>query len=186
MRTLTTVKNRIPTLAAEASSPQPTASPHPAGTNLEATVLKTWATRFGGRDELLLVATSHGHADRLNESARAALQAIGRLTGPTARAGDPELAVGDRVVAGSGGIPRPGELGIPEGCPGDVRLVTSGGQAVVIDFPTAGVLRLTGPQLANARLRYGYATPAAPGFGQRIGSIRVAIPARTGLDVTGA
>jgi|GEM_PF-5722735 len=150
---------------------------------LDDAVLTEWATRFGTADELLLLAASVPEAENLNHTARAALRSSGRLTGPPARVGGLEVAAGDRVVAGQGGIPGGGSAGIPEGCPGDVRLVSAGGGAVVVDFPTAGLLRLSGPALAKARLRYGYAVPAPPGVGRRLGSLRLAAPGDVGIDV---
>ncbi|MEW6473455.1 MAG: hypothetical protein AB1679_14380 [Actinomycetota bacterium] len=131
---------------------------------------------LGNPDELVLLACSHPEAELLNRLGRSALTAAGRLAGPTVRAGDVELAPGDRVVAGAGGIGRPGGRGVPEGSPGDVRLVDTAGRSVVIDFPTAGVVRLSGAQLQHARLRYGYAIPAPPGFGVRVGDLRLAHP----------
>jgi hypothetical protein len=98
-------------------------------------------------------------------------------------AGDLALTPGDRIVAGPGGIGRPNGLGIPEGCPGDVRLVDPASGSAVIDFPTAGVVRLTRPCLQRASLRYGYATPAPPGFGRRIGGVRLTQPAHVGAEI---
>jgi hypothetical protein len=58
---------------------------------------------------------------------------------------------------------------------------TSG--STVIDFPTAGVMRLSRSRLQQASLRYGYAIPAPPSFGRRIGGVRLAPPAHVGLEI---
>ncbi|MGH9000946.1 MAG: hypothetical protein ACRDY7_16320 [Acidimicrobiia bacterium] len=170
---------------ASSSRPAPTPSTSAASppTTPEPAALRAWSLRWGTPDELLLLAASHREAEQLNRLARSALTAAGRLGGPTVRAGELDLAPGDRVVAGAGGIGRPGGRGIPEGCPGDVRMVEAAGRSMVVDFPTAGVVRLTGSQLQKARLRYGYAIPAPPGFGIRMGDIRLGHPAELGLEV---
>jgi hypothetical protein len=62
-------------------------------------------------------------------------------------------------------------------------MVDTAGRAVVVDFPTAGVVRLSGSQLQRARLGYGYAIPAPPGFGIRVGDLRLAHPTEIGLEV---
>jgi hypothetical protein len=178
---MTTTKHLHPALR-----PNPTVRPNPASPADDATrtvVLQTWARQWGTNDELLLLASSHGEAKNLNLLARATLRSTGHLRGPSVMAGDLELTPGERIVAGPGGIGRTGGGGIPEGCPGDVRLVDPAGGSVVIDFPTAGVVRLSRPCLERASLRYGYAIPAPPGFGRRIGGVRLARPAHVGAEI---
>jgi hypothetical protein len=160
--------------------PIPTPAAHDAA---RAAVLQTWARQWGTTDELLLLASSAGEAKNLNLLARATLRSAGRLRGPSVLAGDLELTPGDRIVAGAGGIGRPGGHGIPEGCPGDVRLVDQATGSAVIDFPTAGAVRLNRAGLQRAALSYGYAVPAPPGFGRRIGGVRLAHPARAGAEI---
>lgn len=166
--------------------PNPTIRPTPAPPAADAArtaVLQTWARQWGTSDELVLLASSHGEAKDLNLLARSTLQSAGRLRGPSVMAGDLALTPGDRIVAGPGGIGRPNGPGIPEGCPGDFRLVDPASGSAVIDFPTAGVVRLTRPCLQRASLRYGYATPAPPGFGRRIGGVRLTHPAHAGAEI---
>jgi hypothetical protein len=167
-----------PTISSEANhlASSPGSHPHSA-------VLEAWASRWGTPDELVLLASSTPEATNLNVLARAALRRLGHLRGPAVTAGDVELCPGDRIVAGPGGIGRPGGYGIPEGCPGDVRLVDPAGGSLVIDFPTAGVVRLRRSHLERTPLRYGYAVPAPPGFGRRIGGVRLAHPTRSGAEI---
>ena len=146
-------------------------------------VLDAWARQWGTPDELVLLASSRGEARNLNLLARSTLRAAGRLAGPSVTAGDLELTPGDRVVAGPHGIGRPDGHGIPPGCPGDVRLVDPAAGSAVIDFPTAGVVHLNRTGLQRAALAYGYAVPAPPGFGQRMGGLRLATPARLGAEI---
>ena len=155
----------------------------PADQVARANMLETWARSWGSPDELALLASSRGEAQNLNLLARSALRAAGRLAGPSVTAGDLELTPGDRVAAGPNGIGRPGGHGIPPGCPGDVRLVDPAAGSAVIDFPTAGVIRLNRTGLQCAALTYGYAVPAPPGFGQRIGGLRLATPAHLGAEI---
>ena len=145
--------------------------------------LHAWARHWGTPEELVLLASSRGEARNLSRLARTALRSAGRLAGPAVRAGDLELTPGDRVVAGPHGIGRPGGLGVPPGCPGDVRLVDPATGSAVIDFPTAGVVRLNRTGLARAELAYGYALPAPPGVGRRVGTLRLASPARLGAEI---
>lgn len=146
-------------------------------------VLDAWARHWGTPDELALLASSRGEARNLNLLARSTLRAAGRLAGPSVTAGDLELTPGDRIITGPHGIGRPGGHGIPPGCPGDVRLVDPAAGSAVIDFPTAGVVRLNRTGLQRASLAYGYAVPAPPGFGRRIGGLRLATPARLGAEI---
>jgi hypothetical protein len=55
--------------------------------------------------------------------------------------------------------------------------------SAVIDFPTAGAVRLSGTALQKASLAYGYAVAAPPGVGRRVGSLRLAAPARLGAEI---
>jgi hypothetical protein len=167
-----------PTISSEAH-PLPS-SP---GSDPDSAVLDAWARRWGTPDELVVLASSTPEATNLNVVARAALRRLGHLRGPAVTAGGVELCPGDRVVAGPGGIGRPGGSGIPEGCPGDVRLVDPTAGSVVIDFPTAGVVRLRRSHLERTSLRYGYVVPAPPGFGRRIGGVRLAHPSRSGAEI---
>jgi hypothetical protein len=153
------------------------------GSDLDSAVLEAWARRWGTPDELVVLASSPPEATNLNVLARAALRRLGHLRGPAVTAGGVELSPGDRVVAGPGGIGRPGGYGVPEGCPGDVRLVDPAGASVVIEFPTVGVVRLRRSHLGRTPLRYGYAVPAPPGFGWRIGGVRLAHPTRSGAEI---
>jgi hypothetical protein len=155
----------------------------PADDAARAAVLQTWARRWGTDDELVLLASSHGEAQNLNLLARATLRRTGHLQGPCVMAGEIELTPGDRIVAGPGGIGRTDGLGIPAGCPGDVRLVDATSGSAVIDFPTAGVMHLSRSCLQRTSLRYGYAIPAPPGFGRRIGGVRLARPAHIGAEI---
>ena len=155
----------------------------PADQAARSSVLDAWARQWGTPDELALLASSRGEAHNLNLLARSTLRATGQLAGPSVAAGDLELTPGDRVVAGPHGIGRPDGRGIPPGCPGDVRLVDRGAGSAVIDFPTAGVVRLNRTGLQRAALAYGYAIPAPPGFGQRMGGLRLATPARLGAEI---
>ena len=148
-----------------------------------AAVLDTWARQWGTPDELILLASSRAEARNLNLLARSTLRTAGRLAGPSVTAGDLELTPGDRVVVGADGIGRPGGHGIPPGCPGDVRLVDPAATTAVIDFPTAGAVRLSGTGLQRGSLAYGYAVPAPPGFGRRIGGLRLATPAHLGAEI---
>jgi hypothetical protein len=178
---MTTTKHLHP-----AYRPNATVRPIPASPATDAAraaVLQTWARQWGTSDELLLLASSPGEAKDLNLLARSTLRSAGRLRGRSVLAGDLELTPGDRIVAGPGGIGRPGGHGIPEGCPGDVRLVDHASGSAVIDFPTAGVVRLSRACLQRVSLRYGYAVPAAPGFGRRIGGVRLTHPARAGAEI---
>jgi hypothetical protein len=154
----------------------------PADQAARSKVLEAWAHGWGTPDELVLLASSQGEARNLNLLARSTLRAAGRLVGPSVAAGDLELTPGDRVVAGPNGIGRPGGHGIPPGCPGDVRLVDPVAGSAVIDFP-AGVVRLNRIGLQRAPLAYGYAVPAPPGFGRRIGGLRLATPSRLGAEI---
>jgi hypothetical protein len=164
--------------------PNPTVpSLTPADEKARADVLETWARQWGTDDELLLLASSRGEAENLNRLARSALRTAGRLRGPSVAAGDLELTPGDRVITGPSGIGRPNGFGIPRGCPGDVRLVDPASGSVVIDFPTDGVVRLTRTCLERASLTYGYAIPAPPGFGRRVGGVRLARPAHVGAEI---
>ena len=155
----------------------------PADPSARAAVLDAWARQWGTPDELVLLASSRAEARNLNLLARSTLRTGGRLAGPSVTAGDLELTPGDRVVAGSGGIGRPGGHGIPPGCPGDVRLVDPAASSAVIDFPTAGVVRLNRTGLERAALTYGYAVPAPPGIGRRVGGLRLATSARLGAEI---
>ncbi|HVW33427.1 MAG TPA: hypothetical protein VHL53_12875 [Acidimicrobiia bacterium] len=155
----------------------------PADESTRVDALETWARRWGTEHELLLLASSRGEARSLNLLARSALRAAGRLSGPTVPAGHLELTPGDRVVAGPSGVGRPGGPGIPGGCPGDVRLVDPATGSAVIDFPTAGVVRLSRGSLQRASLAYGYAIPAPPGLGHRFGGVRLAAPAHVGAEI---
>jgi hypothetical protein len=155
----------------------------PADQAARSSVLDAWARHWGTPDELALLASSRGEARNLNLLARSRLRAAGRLAGPSVTAGDLELTPGDRVVTGPHGIGRAGGHGIPPGCPGDVRLVDPAAGSAVIDFPTAGVVRLNRTGLQRASLAYGYAVPAPPGFGRRIGGLRLATPARLGAEI---
>ena len=146
-------------------------------------VLDAWARQWGTPGELVLLASSRAEARDLNFLARSALRTAGRLAGPSVTAGDVELAPGDRVVAGPRGIGRTGGHGIPPGCPGDVRLVDPAARSAVIDFPTAGAVRLSGTGLQKASLAYGYALAAPPGVGRRIAGLRLAAPARLGAEI---
>lgn len=178
---MTTTKHVHP-----AYRPNPTIRTHPGAAADDArrtAVLEAWARQWGTANELVLLASSHGEAKNLNLLARSTLQNTGRLRGPSVQAGDLELTPGDRIVVGPGGIGRPDVRRVPEGCVGDVRLVDPARGDAVIDFPTAGAVRLTGTCLQRASLRYGYAIPAAPGFGRRFGSVRVAHPTQIGLEI---
>jgi hypothetical protein len=155
----------------------------PAAQAARSRALDAWAHHWGAPDELALLASSRAEARNLNLLARSTLRAAGRLAGPSVTAGDLELTPGDRVVAGPDGIGRPGGHGIPPGCPGDVRLVDPAAGSAVIDFPTAGVVRLNRTGLQRAALTYGYAVPAPPGCGQRIGGLRLATPAHLGAEI---
>lgn len=146
-------------------------------------VLKLWAGQWGTDDELLLLASSRSEARTLNTLARSALRSAGHLRGPAVAAGELELTPGDRVVTGPNGIGRPGGLGIPPGCPGDVRLVNPSDGSAVIDFPTSGVMRLSRTCLERASLTYGYAVPAPPGQGRPVAGIRLAHPAHLGAEI---
>lgn len=119
----------------------------------------------------------------------------GRLPGPSIRAGALDLSPGDWVVAGSDGIGSgqvrtqrgsrcSAGLGVPQGFPGDVRLVDPAGAWAIVDFPSFGVVRL--PTGALARLRHGYALAAPPGIGTHVAGLRVARPARLGPAIPGA
>lgn len=178
---MTTTKHLHP-----AHRPTPTIPPQPEPRPDDPTrtaVLDAWARRWGTDDELVLLASSPREAASLNRLARSTLRRTGRLPGPDVRVGDVELAPGDRIVVGRGGIGRPHGRGIPEGCIGDVRLVDAAVGATVIDFPAIGTVRLSTTCVERAAVRHGYAIPAPPGFGRRFGSIRVAHPAQIGLEI---
>lgn len=165
-----------------------------------AAALRAWASLWNTADEVVLLAGSPREAVELNQRARQALLDAGRLHGPSVRLEHLDLVPGDRVVAGESGIGpahlrplrTPGSrctgataaVGVPPGCPGDVRLVDPAGGWAVIDFPTHGVVRLAPTGLA--RLQHAYAIPAAPGVGTRIAGLRVARPARLGVEIPGA
>ena len=187
--------------ATERPSPSPVDPDIHPSPEAAAAALRAWASLWNTSDEVVLLAGSPREADQLNRRARQALIDTGRLHGPTIRAEHLDLMPGDRVVAGDQGIGsahlrplRAGAtrgsartavgIGIPPGCLGDVRLVDPAGGWAVVDFPTHGVVRLTPAGLA--RLRHAYALPAAPGVGTRIAGLRVAPPARLGVEIPGA
>ena len=180
---MTTTKRLHPALRTNPALPAYIDGNNPALQAIRSEALETWARQWGTADELVLLASSHGEACTLNLLARSALRTAGRLAGPSVISGDLELTPGDRVVAGPGGIGRPGGHGIPPGCSGDVRLVDPATSSAVIDFPTAGVVRLNRTGLQRASLAYGYAVPAPPGFGQRVGGLRLANPAHLGAEI---
>jgi len=190
-----------PTDPPSPSTPDPDLHPSP---EAAAAALRAWASLWNTPDEVVLLASSPGEADQLNHRARQALIDTGRLHGPAVRFADLDLMPGDRVVVGNDSIgpahlrplrtggsrgasptARPGAgLGIPPGCLGDVRLVDPAGDWAVIDFPTRGVARLTASGVA--RLRHAYALLTAPGVGTRVAGLRVARPARLGVEIPGA
>jgi hypothetical protein len=180
---MTTTKRLHPALRTNPVLPAYTDGNHAAEQAIRSQVLETWARQWGTAEELVLLASSRGEARTLNLLARSALRTAGRLAGPSVTAGNLELRPGDRVVAGPSGIGRPGGHGIPAGCPGDVRLVDPAAGSAVIDFPTAGAVRLNRTGLQRASLSYGYAVPAPPGFGQRVGGLRLATPAHLGAEI---
>lgn len=180
---MTTTKRLHPALRPNPILPNYLEANTPADRANRAAVLDAWNRKWGTPDELVLLASSRAEARNLNIVARSTLRAAGRLAGPSVTAGDLELTPGDRVVAGLGGIGRPGGHGIPPGCPGDVRLVDPAVGSAVIDFPTAGAVRLSRTGLEKAALAYGYAVAAPPGVGRRIGGVRLAAPARLGAEI---
>jgi len=180
---MTTTKRLDPALRPNPTLPAYLDGNDPAERAVRAKVLETWARQWGTADELVLLASSRGEASHLNRLARSALRTAGRLTGPAVSAGDVELSPGDRVVTGAHGIGRPGGHGIPPGCLGDVRLVDPADGTAIIDFPAAGVIRLNRGGLERAALAYGYAVPAPPGVGRRIGGLRLATPAHIGAEI---
>ncbi|MEW6474377.1 MAG: hypothetical protein AB1679_19160 [Actinomycetota bacterium] len=180
---MTNTKRLHPALRPNPTLPAAIAGNAPADRAVRSAVLDAWARQWGTPGELVLLASSPAEARSLNLLARSTLRAAGRLAGPAVAAGDVELAPGDRVVAGPGGIGRPDGRGIPQGCPGDVRLVDPAAGSAVIDFPTAGVVRLNRSRLGRARLTYGYAVAAPPGFGRRVGGLRLATPAHLGAEI---
>lgn len=102
--------------------------------------------RWGIPDELVLRWACRGEGHHLNWAA--ALDCLGCLQSRSVVAGDVEVCPGDRVVVGPSGIGRPGGSGIPEGWPGDVRLVLRADDCGEV-YP-----RLAEPgEVANARLR---------------------------------
>ena len=180
---MTTTKRLHPALRPNPTLPTYLDGKTQADAAARAVVLDAWALQWGTPDELVLLASSRAEVRSLNLLARSTLRTAGRLAGPSVTAGDLELTPGDRVVAGPGGIGRSGGHGIPPGCPGDVRLVDPAAGSAVIDFPTAGAVRLSATGLQRAALAYGYAVAAAPGVGRRIAGVRLAAPARLGAEI---
>jgi hypothetical protein len=180
---MTTTERLHPALRPNPTVPTYLEGSTPVDPAARSAVLDAWARQWGTPDELVLLASSRTEARNLNLLARSTLRTAGRLAGPSVTAGDVELTPGDRVVAGPGGIGRPGGHGVPPGCLGDVRLVDPATGSAVIDFPTAGAVRLSGTALQKASLAYGYAVAAPPGVGRRVGSLRLAAPARLGAEI---